>query len=149
MIDVSSARVARCAVHRVGNRVREEGYLLSEGEVRGTGDLHGTLLRNYLAPLAKSDDEFEFYHESDISLNALRRFSGNVFEDPASFLRQTQNIAKSLYSASTHPQISGGEFIAILFNDVRVEGRSIQSLGLYRIEAREPLFDLVQIKYRF
>jgi len=143
-LDVSSARITHCAVHRVGNRLREEGCELSKHEVAGSSELHGTLLRHYLSPLAKGGEQFSFYHESDISLNATRQFSTKVLSDPDSFLSVSQSIAKHLYSVSTHASISEGEFIAILFQDVRIDGNSHFAFGLYKIEQREKFLDVVR-----
>ena len=142
MFDVSSARITRCVVHRVGNRLREEGCELSSTDVTGTADLHGTLLRHYLAPLAKGGEEFEFYHESDISLNAVRQFSARTFDNPDEFIPLSQSIARHLYAASNHPSIAGGEFIAILFQDIRINDEARYALGLYRIEQRETFLDV-------
>jgi hypothetical protein len=142
MLDVSSARVTHCAVHRVGNRLREEGCTLSQQEVHGTAELHGTLLRNYLAPMAKAGEEFEFYHESDLTLNAARQFTSRILLDPTKFLGLSQSLAKHLYSVSSHPSIAEGEFIVILFQDVRIGGQSQCALGLYKIEQRETFLDV-------
>lgn len=142
MIDISSARVMRCVVHRVGNRLREEGCEFSQQEVRGTAELHSTLLRHYLAPLARSGEAFELYHESDITLNAVRQFSSRALSESDDFISLTQNLAKQLYAASTHPSIAGGEFIAILFHDVRVNDVPLLALGLYKIEQRETFLDV-------
>jgi len=110
--------------------------------VQGTAELHGILLRHYLAPLARGGDEFEFYHESDITLNAARQFSSRTLDAPANFLLLSQSIAKHLYSASSHPSIAGGEFIVILFDDVRVAEESRFALGFYKIEQRETFLDV-------
>ena len=142
MLDISSSRVMRCVVHRVGNRLREEGCELSQQEVHGTSELHGTLLRHYLAPLAKTGEEFELYHESDITLNAVHQFSSRVFSEKDDFISLTQNLAKQLYAASTHPSVAAGEFIAILFHDVRIDGEPQFALGLYKIEQRETFLDV-------
>lgn len=142
MFDISSARVVRCVVHRVGNRLREEGCELSQQEVHGTAELHGTLLRHYLAPLVKAGEAFELYHESDISLNALRQFSLRIFVRGEDFISLSQNIAKQLYAASAHSSISAGEFIAILFCDIRVDDKPSLALGLYKIEERETFLDV-------
>lgn len=142
MLDVSSARVTHCVVHRVGNRLREEGCEFSQQEVRGTAELCGTLLRHYLTPFAKSGEDFEFYHESDLSLNAVKQFSARILAEAGSFLNASQSIAKHLYSVSTHSSIAEGEFIIILFQDVRINGASNSALGLYKIEQRETFFDI-------
>lgn len=142
MLDISSARVVRCVVHRVGNRLREEGCELSQQEVHGTAELHGTLLRHYLAPLAKAGEAFELYHESDIKLNAVRQFSSRIFLGRDDFIDVSQNIAKQLYVASVHSSIAAGEFIAILFCDVRIDDKPHFALGLYKIEQRETFLDV-------
>ncbi|WP_375576805.1 nucleoid-associated protein [Paracidovorax oryzae] len=142
MLDISSARVMRCVVHRVGNRLREEGCELSQQEVHGTAELHGTLLRHYLAPIAKTGEAFELYHESDIELNAVRQFSSRIFSESDDFITLTQHIAKQLYASSVHSSIAAGEFIAILFCDVRIDDESHFALGLYKIEERETFLDV-------
>lgn len=142
MLDISSARVLRCVVHRIGNRLREEGCEFSQKEVRGTAELHGTLLRHYLAPLVKTGEDFEFYHESDLALNAVRQFTSQIFFENKDFLDLTKKIAKQLYASSTHPSISAGEFIAILFENIKIEGESRFALGLYKIEQRETFLEV-------
>lgn len=144
MIDISSARVAHCVVHKVGNRLREEGVRLSSDEVKGDADLHGTLLRHYLAPLAQERLANEFYHESDIGLNAVRQFSRRIFEYPQEFVSHTQSVAKHLYSVSNHPSVTGGELISILYRDVRVNEESRSAVGIYKIEERESFLDVVE-----
>lgn len=144
MLDISSARVMRCVVHRVGNRLREEGCELSQQEVHGTAELHGTLLRHYLTPLVRAGEAFELYHESDIALNAVRQFSSRIFSESNDFIPLTQNIAKQLYAASVHSSIAAGEFITILFCDVRINDKPHLALGLYKIEQRETFLDVEQ-----
>lgn len=142
MIDISSAEIAKIIVHRVGNRIREEGYSLSNQEVKRTKDIDDTFLRHYLAPLVRSNDIYGFYHESDIGLNAVYHFTNQVFAEPSSFSEQSQNIAKHLYSASTHPKISSGELIIIFFTGLIVDGVTCDALGIYRIETKDSYLDV-------
>ncbi len=144
MIDISSASVVHSVVHKVGNRLREEGVRLSSEEVKGNADLHDTLLRHYLAPLAQERLANEFYHESDIGLNAVHQFSQRIFERPLDFVSHTQNVAKHLYSVTNHPSVSGGELISILYKDVRVNEESRSAVGIYKIEERESFLDVVE-----
>jgi hypothetical protein len=110
--------------------------------------LHGTLLRHYLAPLAQERQAYEFYHESDIGLNAVREFARRTFERPERFIEQTHSIAKHLYSVSNHPSIAGGEVITILYRDVRVEQQPRFAIGIYKIEERESFLDVVEERGR-
>ena len=133
-----------CVVHKVGNRLREEGVVLSSDEIMGNADLHGTLLRHYLAPLTQDRLANEFYHESDMDLNAIHQFSRRIFERPLDFVSHTHSVAKHLYSVSNHPSVSGGELISILYGDVRVNEESRSAVGIYKIEERESFFDVVE-----
>jgi hypothetical protein len=142
MIDTSSAEVQKIIVHRVGNRTREEGYTLSTQEVNKTKYLGDLLLRHYLLPLANAKEAYNFYHESDIELNAIDRFAKQIFLEPSTFKGQSQNIAKHLYSASTHSKIVGGELIVILFKGLIVDGSNRDALGIYRIETRDSYLDV-------
>lgn len=142
MIDISSAKVASAIVHRIGNRGRDEGYTLSSTAMPKNKAVYDLLLRHYLSTITKTTEYFEFFHESDLSLNALHSFSGKIFSDPSSFVANSQNIAKHLYSTSTHPNISGGELIVILFSDIISEEYKCNALGLFRIEQKDDYLDV-------
>ena len=142
MFDVSSSKVDKVIVHRVGNRTREEGYTLSTQEVKRTEYLSDLLLRHYLVPLAKANDAYNFYHESDLKLNAIHSFAKQIFAESSTFGEQSQNIAKHLYSASTHSKIVGGELIIILFKGLIADGSTCDAIGIYRIETKDTYLDV-------
>jgi len=142
MLDISQAKVEKVIVHHVGNKIREEGYKLSPSEMDGSQSTQELLLRYYLPVFAKMDDRYEFYHESDLSLNATNRFSESVFKGQGNYIEITQNIAKQLYSSSTHPNIAAGEFIVILFSGLIVDEKESSALGLYKTETKDDFFDV-------
>lgn len=142
MVDVSSARVSKVIVHRIGNKIRDEGYLLSDDVIKRTDTLDDLVTRNYLAPVLRNGNAYEFHHESDIALNEVRHFSNLIFTKEKTFVENSKKIAKHLYSASTHPNIGGGEFIVVLFDDIRTETGIEQALGLFRIEGKDDFLDV-------
>lgn len=75
MIDISSAKVTKLIVHRIGNKLRDEGFTLSEHEIDHASTLDDLLLRNYLSAGIKQGELYDFYHESDLSLNVINHFS--------------------------------------------------------------------------
>ncbi|MBZ2172061.1 nucleoid-associated protein [Nitratidesulfovibrio sp. SRB-5] len=143
MIDISSARVGRFVVHHVGNKLREEGYILSSKESAAQADLCELLLKHYLLPLSQQTDFFEFFHESDLGLNELYRYSSNVFKDNESFFEQSCNIARHLYSVSTHPNVSEGELIIILFLGIRLGELAMDGLAILKMENKDSYLDVV------
>lgn len=50
MVDISSARIIKLIVHRIGNKLRDEGFTLSDQEAVRTPTLDDLLLKSYLAP---------------------------------------------------------------------------------------------------
>ncbi len=142
MIDISSAKIEKIIIHRVGNKIREEGIKFSEKEATINENLNDLLLKNYLLPLSKTNSCFQFYHESDIALNEVHQFSSRIFNNPIAFKEQSINIAKHLYSASTHPNISGGDFIVILFSGIKFDDNKSYGIATLRIENKDDYLDI-------
>jgi hypothetical protein len=143
MVDVSSAKVKKLIVHRIGNKLRDEGFTLSDNEAERTSTLDDLLLKSFLAPVVRQGEVYELHHESDLSLNTIHHYSNLIFSNESSFQSHSQAIAKHLYSASVHPNIGGGEFIEILFDDIRTEDGPRQGLGLFRIEGKNDYLDVM------
>lgn len=145
-MDISSAKVSKIIVHRVGNKLRDEGVHLSPAECHRSGTLVELLLKGFLAPVVRSGQEYYLSHESDIALNTVNHYASNVFSNSRNFKECSEAIAKHLYSCSNHPNIGGGEFFVILFDDIRMDGQSIQALGLFRVEGKDDYLDVGEEK---
>lgn len=141
-MDISAARVRKLIVHRIGNKIRDEGYQLSKAQILATSTLNDLLLRSYLSPVLTNGEGYEFHHASDIALNEVRHFSFKIFSDVKSFSENSRSIAKHLYGSSSHPNVGGGEFIVVLFDGIRTEFGIEQALGLFRIEAKDDFLDI-------
>ena len=145
MIDISSAKLTKIIVHRIGNKLRDEGFLLSQKETERTPALDDLLLGNYLAPVIRRGEVFDLHHESDLALNTVHHFSNLIFSDRRTFKANSQAIAKHLYSASIHPNIGGGEFIVMLFDGIRSDDGPRQAVGLFRIEGKSDYLDVADL----
>ncbi|HDZ2988705.1 TPA: hypothetical protein RST26_005232, partial [Klebsiella pneumoniae] len=88
MIDISSAKIEKIIIHQVGNKIREEGFRFSDKEANINENLNDLLLKHYLLPLSKTNSCFQFYHESDITLNEMHQFSSRIFNNPKTFKDQ-------------------------------------------------------------
>lgn len=142
MIDISSAKIKKVIIHRVGNKLREEGVLLSPKESPRSKLLDELLLKGFLAPVIRQGQQYDLFHESNLSLNAINHYSSVIFSDPKSFRSSSEAIAKHLYSSSTHPNIGGGEFLVILFDDIRLDETSLQGLGFFKVESKNDYLDV-------
>ncbi|MCV1327368.1 nucleoid-associated protein [Escherichia coli] len=146
MIDISSAKVAKVIVHRVGNKLRDEGFHLSQAECNRSSTLDELLIRDFLAPVVRRGQEYILTHESDVSLNTVNHYASNVFANSNTFKESSDAIAKHLYSCSGHQNIGGGEFLVILFEDIRFEEQSLQAIGLYKVEGKDDYLDVGEEK---
>lgn len=142
MVDISSAKIKKVIIHRVGNKLREEGVLFSPKETPRSKTLDELLLKGFLAPVIRQGQQYELFHESNLSLNAISHYSSITFDEPNLFRSSSEAIAKHLYSSSTHPNIGGGEFLVILFDDIRLNDASVQALGFFKVEGMNDYLDV-------
>lgn len=144
MIDVSSARLTHIAVHRVGSKAREEGMRLAEKESTADDSLSELLIKHYLLPLSKQSEIYDFFHESDISLNTVANIAGKIFNASGEFLSSTQAIAKHLYATSTHQNISGGDLIFLQFTGIKHNETESNALAVLKIENKDNFIEIVE-----
>jgi hypothetical protein len=142
VFDLGSAKVKKLIVHQVGNKLNEDGVSISSGESPRSEALDELLLKCFLIPVLKRGQQYHLFHESDLNLNLVHHYSSQIFADVAALQPASEAIARHLYSASTHPNIGGGEFLVILFDDILVEGEPVQALGLFRVESRSNYLDV-------
>lgn len=144
MLDISSAKVKKVIVHRVGNKLRDEGIRFSTTECPRSKTLDDLLLKSLLAPVIRGGQRYHLFHESDIALNTINHYANSVFSDSRKFGASSEAIAKHLYACSSHPNIGSGEFFVILFDDVRDEEKSNQAIGLFRVEGKDDYLDVIE-----
>lgn len=141
-LDFSRVIVKKAVVHRVGNKFRDEGMVLSNAESERSEGLDELLLKKFLIPTIKNGDECVLVHESDIQLNAIKHYTSIAFQDNQMFFESSLAIAKHLYASSTHPNIEGGEFIEILYDGIQKDNQNIQAVGLFKIETKSNYLDV-------
>lgn len=142
MLDISSAKVKKVIVHRVGNKLRDEGIHISTTECHRSKTLDELLLKSFLAPVVRSGQQYQLFHESDIGLNTINHYANSVFSNSKKFEASSEAIAKHLYACSSHPNIGGGEFLVILFDDIIDKEKSNQAIGLFRVEGKDDYLDV-------
>lgn len=142
MIDLSSSYISFLIVHKVGNKSRSEGCQFSSIEAPLDERLNDLILQNFLVPTIRRGEKYQFCHDSDLNLNVVNHYTQSMFSSKLPFIESSANLAKHLYSSSTHPNIAGGEFIIIMFNDIRTVRGSSQAIGLYRIEGKSDYLDI-------
>jgi hypothetical protein len=136
MISTEQIEIQSIALHNVGNKLNDEGIRFSKTELRTHESINNLLLTYFLSPF-KSDEYYNLYHESDLSLNEVYSFVSAIFDNSETLFEQSVNLAKHLYEQSLHPKIKGGEFYVVYFRDCIVDGETGDAVGLFKSETKE------------
>lgn len=136
MLLFSETIIDQLVVHKVGSKYKEENIRFSKDILKTDDDIKDLLTKYFLTPF-KSNEYFNFYHESDLNLNEVYHYVSQIFDDPDKIYDQSVNLAKHLYENSTHPNISGGEFYTVYFQDIEFNNEPVDAIGLFKSETRE------------
>lgn len=128
-----SSSIASVAIHRVGNKQTDEGYILSDKTQNLTEQLQDLLVSYFITPF-KAEEYYTLYDENNLELNEIYSIAACIFADPDSFLEQSQRAARHLYDACTHPNIKNGDFFVVYFKECQLNGVTMDAVGLFKSE---------------
>ena len=128
--------------HYVGNKTKEEGCVLCKKTIIKE-NIKKYLIEYFLSPF-KLDYFCSFFHESEIELNAVYTYVSEIFGNPNSLSKMSENIAKHLYLHSDHPKIKGGEFYTVYFKDCILDGETLDAVGLFKSENKDTFLKVLQ-----
>lgn len=139
MITFSQATLAELSIHRIGNKLQDEFYSLSDNSMQIEDEmLKQLLLKYFLFPFEKVNEIYRFTHpNNDLNLNEVCHFAADIFEDGSLFHENTKNLATYLYEISNHPKIKSGELYVAYFENVQIEGDLHDAIGIFKSETKE------------
>ena len=135
-LDFLNTQIRSLAIHRVGNKLRDEGYFLSkrETDIRDT-DAQALLLKFFTSEF-KTPEFYQFTHPIDVSHNEVFNLSTSLFDHKINFIDFSSDLAKLLYNYTTHPKVNGGEMYVAHLNGVSLNGESINAIGIFKTEVK-------------
>lgn len=135
----TDATIDQLSIHRVGNKMQDEFYVLSEQPVALQDETLATVLMHYfLSPFSKVNEVYRFFHPSGtLELNEVYHFSREFFSGALSFHEYSQQLCKHLFEASNHPNIKGGELYVARLHNVQLEGEQHEAVGIFKSENKE------------
>lgn len=142
MIYTEYIKIKSCIVHQVGNKSADDGLTLSNETIALDEDT-GKILEKYILGQVTTDEYYQFWHESELTLNELYAYSKRCFEDNDDFVEVSKLIAKHLYACSTHPKIKDGELCVVLFRNVIVDGVTCEAIGIFKSENKDTFLKMV------
>lgn len=136
MIDFSAAEISQLIIHNVGNKTNDDICKFSKSSIEPSSEIKKLLLHYFISPF-KSEEYYNLYHETDLSLNEIYSFTSELFRNPLSFFEQSINIAKHLYERSIHPKIKKGEFYIVHLKNCIINNDKTDAIGLFKSENKD------------
>ena len=151
MFYYTDTTIEQLAVHRVGNKLRDEFYALSDAPlVLEDETLASLLLHYFLHPFAKVNEVYRLTHPSGtLELNEIHHFATSFFEGSLDFHTFGQQVCKHLFEASDHPNIKGGELYIVQLRNVQLEGMEHDAIGIFKSESKEPFLKVAPVQNSF
>ncbi len=137
MLDFSAMTFKTMVVHRVGNKLREEGVLLNPKPLSLKDEQLRQVLTDYFLHPFKQEEYYKFTHDAKLELNELYSYCKTIFEDRNLFHETSINIAQHLYNQSTHPKVKNGELYLTYFADCQIEDEMIDVIGIFKSENKD------------
>lgn len=132
---------SKIIVHKVGNKINQEGLFLSSEELQLEEEMQD-LLAEFFLKAFKSEEQFQFYNESYLINNPVYSSAAEIFEDRGKFAAESENIAKHLYDISENPRIQGGELFVCYFEGEETEAGKIDKIGIFKTENKNPFLKI-------
>lgn len=142
MIYTEYIKIKSCIVHQVGNKSADQGLKLSN-EAISLDENTSTILEKYILGQVTTDGYYEFWHESELAFNELYTYVRRCFENNNEFVEVSKQMAKHLYSCSTHPKIKDGDLCIVLFRNVIVDGVTCEAVGIFKSENKDTFLKMV------
>lgn len=131
-----NAIIESICLHKVGNKIADEGIRFSKKRLVVPEYLKNTLLKYFVGSF-NSEKLYAFYHITNLSLNEVYFYCSKIFASINCIYEQSVNLAKHLYNNSTHPQIKMGEFYVVHFKNCIIDNQSVDAIGIFKSESKE------------
>ncbi|KPN96728.1 nucleoid-associated protein [Lysinibacillus sp. ZYM-1] len=137
MLEVSESKLAQYSIHFLSDTL-----ILGEEEFTQPEVMLEAAFTQLAFSKIELEQQYEFFHETDIALNEVFAYSKKIFEQDSSFLEQSQNMAKHLHSVSQHPNIKSGELFIGMFENCLLVNEAKKVIAIVKIDEKEMFLDV-------
>jgi hypothetical protein len=150
MIDFATVELKRIAIHKVGNKLQEEGLNISSEEfVMSDSTTRSFLLKYFLTSFNSKSEVYNFTHASELSLNEVFTFVSRIFDSPKTLYKNSVFAAKHLYEMSMHPKIKSGELCVCYFTECFFNDEQVDAVGIFKSEDKDVFLKFDEVKEGF
>lgn len=142
-LDFDNVRIAGLVLAKVGNPSRDEPLVTSKQVLQVEDEDQATLSSIFLRPFKGLGMQgHRFHHHSSLEKHELNECASAVFGDGASLLERGCEIAKRLYSKSSHPNIKSGDLCISLVEGLEIEGEPKKAICILKSESVTPFLSI-------
>jgi hypothetical protein len=134
---LASARLS----HLYLGKILQDGFYKNEVLQELDEELIDILTIFFLKPI-KPGNVYTFQHEINLDYNAAFQSCSQIFEEPGTFLDQSQQLLKLLYSVSENQNIIEGEFYTAFFEEVFFQNKPTRAIGIFKSESKDPFLTI-------
>ncbi|WP_347158899.1 nucleoid-associated protein [Pontibacter chitinilyticus] len=155
MNEKMQVRLKKVAVHRVGNKAKEEGVVIAKELVDLRDEALSDLLLQYFLSPFKQEEFFRFTHTSDLALNEMFAYAALIFTEPEKFYEYSIHILHHLYEQSDHPKVKSGELYVVYFSGCVMADAVVDAIGIFKSENKDTFLtfqdadDDLNVNYHF
>jgi hypothetical protein len=138
MINLYNTHIASLSIHRVGNKSRNEGILLSASPYEMDDELTPLLKEFFLKPFRdKEENYFNFQNETDLEFHELFNLVSEAFANPDTIHEQSKKITQYLFDQSMHPHIKSGEVYIAYMENLQLDNEKVNAIGIFKSELKQ------------
>jgi 37-kD nucleoid-associated bacterial protein len=140
MIQIEGTIIRKLIYHRFNKDTINSEYSENLFEY-SIEEEEATLKKIFLNPFLTASSTNEFTHEIDLELNPLFKLSNAIYGDE-DFIENSKHIHQHLVSVSKHPNIKDGDLFIVKFDEIGLNNKLYQGLGIYKIENKESFIEI-------
>jgi len=138
MINLYNTHISSVSIHRVGNKSRNEGILLSSQPFETDDELAPLLKEFFLKPFReKEENYYQFAHDTDLEFNPLFAIASEFFENPEKSHELSKKITQHLFDQSEHPHIKNGEVYVAYLEGLQLDNEKVNGIGIFKSEIKQ------------
>jgi len=139
MIQIDDCFLSQLILHHIRSADKRSAF--SQQPLALNEELEQSLLKKILLkPFTNQTTTFEFQHKINLDYNVLFSLAKSIYED-ADFTEQSIKIAEHLIENSKHPNIKEGDLFIAKFEDLQLNNKHYQGLGIYKFEEKESFLE--------
>lgn len=132
---LKNAYIEHLVLQKVGHKVREEANIFASKTTEFDESKEEQLIPFLFGPFKKNLELKQFSHYTEnLEFNKVYNLCKSAFDEEIDFVDFSNEVLKTLYDQSLHPQIKSGEVFTVQLNNVQFDGIICSAIGIYKLE---------------